>query len=187
MLVHGRWCSPGAQASSTTKTGHHDIAEKLLKVALNTINQSKSIICYPLKRFIIVTKYVWFMVFNATFNNISVISWVSVTLVEDTAVLRENHWLVTSHWQTLSHNVVWVHLSWAGLELTTLVVIGIDCIGCHKSNYHTIMTTMVPCNQIWMTLSKVFDICNISLDGSHVMWLVRVILILIHVQYISWL
>jgi hypothetical protein len=27
-------------ASSTTKTGRHDIAEILLKVALNTINQS---------------------------------------------------------------------------------------------------------------------------------------------------
>jgi hypothetical protein len=27
-------------ASSTTKTGHHDIAEILLKVALNTKNQS---------------------------------------------------------------------------------------------------------------------------------------------------
>jgi hypothetical protein len=32
LLVHGRWFSP---ASSTTKTGRHDIAEILLKVALN--------------------------------------------------------------------------------------------------------------------------------------------------------
>jgi len=47
--------------------------------------------------------FVWFMVFNATFNNISVISWRSVLLVEET---RENHWPVESHWQTLSHNVV---------------------------------------------------------------------------------
>jgi hypothetical protein len=31
--------SPGTPASSTTKTGRHDIAEVLLKVALNTINQ----------------------------------------------------------------------------------------------------------------------------------------------------
>jgi hypothetical protein len=30
------------------------------------------------------------MVFNATFNNISVISWWSVLLVEDTAVPEEN-------------------------------------------------------------------------------------------------
>ena len=37
----------------------------------------------------------WFsvrvMVFNATFNNISVISWQSVLLVEETGVPRENH------------------------------------------------------------------------------------------------
>jgi hypothetical protein len=38
-LAHDRWFSP---ASSTTKTGRHDIAEILLKVALNTINQIKS-------------------------------------------------------------------------------------------------------------------------------------------------
>ena len=31
------------------------------------------------------------MVFNATFNNISVISWRSVALVEETRIPRENH------------------------------------------------------------------------------------------------
>ena len=40
MLAHGRWLSPGTPASSTTKTGRHDIAEILMKVALNTKNQS---------------------------------------------------------------------------------------------------------------------------------------------------
>ena len=35
--------------------------------------------------------YVWFMVFNATFNNSSVISWRSVLLVEETGVPGENH------------------------------------------------------------------------------------------------
>ena len=39
LLDHVRWFSPGTPASSTTKTGRHDIAEILLKVALNTINQ----------------------------------------------------------------------------------------------------------------------------------------------------
>ena len=33
LLAHGRWFSPGTPASSTTKTGRHDIAEILLKVA----------------------------------------------------------------------------------------------------------------------------------------------------------
>jgi len=42
LLDHGRWFSPGTPASSTTKTGRHDIAEILLKVALITINQIKS-------------------------------------------------------------------------------------------------------------------------------------------------
>ena len=34
LLAHGLWFSPGTPASSTTKTGRHDIAEILLKVAL---------------------------------------------------------------------------------------------------------------------------------------------------------
>jgi hypothetical protein len=32
LLAHGRWFSPGTPASPTTKTGHHDITEILLKV-----------------------------------------------------------------------------------------------------------------------------------------------------------
>jgi hypothetical protein len=39
LLAHGRWFSPGTPASSTTKTGRHDIAEILLKMALNTKNK----------------------------------------------------------------------------------------------------------------------------------------------------
>jgi hypothetical protein len=41
LLAHGRWFSPGTPASSTSKTGRHDIAEILLKVALNTKHQIK--------------------------------------------------------------------------------------------------------------------------------------------------
>jgi hypothetical protein len=43
LLAHGRWFSAGTPASSTTKTGRHDIAEILLKVTLNTINQINQI------------------------------------------------------------------------------------------------------------------------------------------------
>jgi hypothetical protein len=49
---------------------------------------------------------VGFMVFNATFNNISVISWWAVLLVEEARVPCENCRPAVSHWQTLSHNVV---------------------------------------------------------------------------------
>jgi len=40
LFAHGGWFSPGTPASATTKTDRHDIAEILLKVALNVKNQS---------------------------------------------------------------------------------------------------------------------------------------------------
>jgi hypothetical protein len=46
---------------------------------------------------IIHVSFVWFIVFNATFNNISVTSWQSVLLVEETRAPRENHRPVASH------------------------------------------------------------------------------------------
>jgi hypothetical protein len=47
-----------------------------------------------------------FMVFNATFNNISVISWRSVLFMKETGGPGENHQPVATHLQTLSHDVV---------------------------------------------------------------------------------
>ena len=47
LIAHGRWFSPGTPASSTKKTGRHDIAEILLKWALNTKNQNQSIKSCP--------------------------------------------------------------------------------------------------------------------------------------------
>jgi hypothetical protein len=46
------------------------------------------------------------MVFNATFNNISVMSWRSALLVEETGIPRENHRPAASHLQTLLRNVL---------------------------------------------------------------------------------
>jgi hypothetical protein len=46
------------------------------------------------------------VVLGTTLNNISVILWQSILLVEQTGVPGENHRSVASHWQTLSHNVV---------------------------------------------------------------------------------
>ena len=37
-----------------------------------------------------------------------------------------------------------VYLTWVGFKLTTLLVMGIDCTGSFKSNYHTIMTMTAP-------------------------------------------
>jgi hypothetical protein len=80
--------------SSTNKTGRHDIAEILLKVALSTITLNpNAYICKLL-------------------TSIS---------------LRKPR----SKW----------YYSWAGFKLTTLVVIGTDCISSYKWSYHTITTT----------------------------------------------
>ena len=69
---------------------------------------------------------VWFgfMLLNVTFKYISVISamsWLSVLLVEETAVPGENHRPVTYHIMLYR-----VHLAWVGFDLTTLVVIDTD-------------------------------------------------------------
>ena len=46
------------------------------------------------------------MVVNVAVNNISIVSWRSALLVEETGVPGENHRPAESHRQTLSHNVV---------------------------------------------------------------------------------
>ena len=64
---------------------------------------------YIITVFYMITIHHWVkvkvLVLNATFNNISVISWRSVVLVEETGLPGENHRLAASLWQTLSHNV----------------------------------------------------------------------------------
>ena len=58
-------------------------------------NQTQLFYCFKLK----VRKYLigWLLVFNATFNNISVIALWSVLLVKETGVPGENHQPVASH------------------------------------------------------------------------------------------
>ena len=66
----------------------------------------------------------------------------SVLLVEETGITGENHRPVVSHWQTYHIMLYRVHLAWVGFKLTTLVVIGTDCISSCKSIYHTIVQKM---------------------------------------------
>jgi hypothetical protein len=93
------------------------------------------------------------MVFNSTFNNISVISWRSVLLVEKTGTPGENRRPAASRWMLYR-----VHLVWAGFQLTTLVVIGTNCIGSCKSNYHPITaTTAPPRMSFWISLKHALN------------------------------
>jgi hypothetical protein len=68
--------------------------------------------------------------------SVSAISLRSGLLVEETGGSEQNHRTAASHWYCIKYTS-----PWSGFELTTLVVIGSDCIGSYKSNYHAITTT----------------------------------------------
>jgi hypothetical protein len=74
--------------------------------------------------------YIWmclglgFLVFNATFNNISVISWRSVLLMEETGVPRENHRPVASNIQLLHLNEI--NMRFYGAEYNN-IELGFSC------------------------------------------------------------
>jgi hypothetical protein len=64
------------------------------------------------------------LVFNVTFNNISIISCQSVLLMEESEVPGENHWPAKSHWQTLS--IQWGHV-YIRMIFNTLQVVCAHC------------------------------------------------------------
>jgi hypothetical protein len=103
------------------------------------------------------------MVFNATFNNISAISWRSILLVEETGVPGENRRLVARQWRTLSHYAVLTTP-----ELTTLVGIGTDSIGSCKFIYHTITT---PATLPFVLINFEVDTFNTHILDRSMSWL----------------
>jgi len=60
------------------------------------------------------------MVLNATWNNISVISWRSVLLVEESRRSTRRKTPATSQWQSLSHNDVSSTPSFSGIRTFNL-------------------------------------------------------------------
>jgi hypothetical protein len=73
------------------------------------------------------------MVFNGTLNNILVISWWSVLLVEETGVPRGNH----QPDKLQSDNVVWVHFA-IYIYIYSLVIPNVSFLFV-KKNYYTIL------------------------------------------------
>jgi hypothetical protein len=90
--------------------------------------------------------------------------WVPIPLrwsVLDTTLCdKVCQWLAAGRW----FSPVRVHFTWAGLALTTLVVIGTDCIGSYKSNWHMIttapvMVSMLDSSAIDVDQTKVYRTC----------------------------
>ena len=84
------------------------------------------------------------MVFHATFNNISVISWQSVLLVEEIGSTRRKPLICRKSLTNFITCYFEYTLPWTGLKLTTLVVTGPYCTSSCKPNYHTTTTMMAP-------------------------------------------
>jgi hypothetical protein len=85
------------------------------------------------------TTWSWLNLFVRLYAIIQQLTW-SLIYYEKYSTSQLDLWPVTSHWQTLSHNVVHLTL----IEIRTSMVIGTDCVGSCKSNYHTITITTAP-------------------------------------------
>jgi hypothetical protein len=98
----------------------------------------------------------WSMGCNTTFNNISVIKWWSVLLVEETGISVEKHWPATSHWQTLSHtyNVV---SSKTDRHNITEILLKVALKPHNSIPLYLNRVLLKPNCQIWLFFFQVFD------------------------------
>ena len=123
------------------------------------------------------------MVFNTTFNNISVTRYIVVV----SFLIGGRNWKKNTDLpqvtDKLYHIMLYqVHLVWVGFELTTFVVLGIDWIGSCKSNYHTITTTMALTKITLVSINKKLNSKDL-LILSQMYWKCSFIVLFIQMYY----
>jgi hypothetical protein len=114
----------------------------------------------------------WFMVFKANFNNISVTSWRSVLLVEETG---ENHRPDASHWQTFRSGAVLVVIVWyldlqlpiQSVPITTKIVSANPAHGVVYSIQHYVISFVSDLRQV-SGFHRVLRFLSTNITDRHV-------------------
>jgi hypothetical protein len=122
-LATGRWFSQGPPVSSTNKTDRHDITKIVLKVVLNTIKQTNTI------KFSYISMNITIKFLYITMDITIKFSYITMNITTLSQVTDK------------LYHIILCTSPWSRFELTTSVVIGTDCRGIYKSNYHTITAT----------------------------------------------